>query len=288
MFECPVKMHNNVINLRPQAGWTSTALFFCVFLVSCASGPSTKPQSREASKPLTDTEKSYVAQIETDGRLMYEKDIRAATATDLLLSKIDPSEYPGFVGWVTYPNKEDFTVSFYEKFEDGFKIIADVHFYPEGNANIDLSPNRAMSVSEKSMIKARIAALQSGTNSCSDRFNTVIVPSQNKNAWDVYVLAATTNPKLMQVGGHVKVTISKSNSEVLEKLPLSKSCLALDKSGDNLPEGASISALAVSHIATPMPVAIHPYLNLLHDINLAVSSKRGLWVIESGSVRVLR
>jgi len=145
-----------------------------------------------------------------------------------------------------------------------------------------------LSATENSMIKARIAALKIGANSCSDRFNTVIVPSHNKESWDVYVLAATTNSKLMQVGGHVKVTISKSNSEVLEKLPLSKSCLALDKSGDNLPEGTSISALTVSHIVTPMPVAIHPYLNLLHNISLAVSSERGFWMIESGSVRVLR
>lgn len=260
----------------------------CIFLVACASGTSTKPQPREAPKPLTDVEKVYVSQIETDGRLMYEKDIRAATATDLLLSKINQSDYPNFVGWVTYPNTEDFTVSFYEKSENDFKIIADVHFRSKGNLNIDLSPNRMLSVTEKSMIRARIAALQSGTNSCSDRFNTVIVPSQNKEAWDVYVLASTTNPKLMQVGGHVKMTVSKSNSEVLEKLPLSKSCLALDKSGDNLPEGAGISALTVSHIVTPMPVAIHPYLNLLHNINLAVSSERGFWMIEEGSVRVLK
>jgi len=224
---------------------------FCIFLVACASGTSTKPQPREASKPLTDAEMAYVSQIETDGRLMYEKDTRAATATDLLLSKINSSDYPNFVGWVTYPNAENFTVSFYEKSGDDFKIISDVHFGAKGNPNMELNPNRVMSVTEKSMIRARITALQSGTNSCSDRFNTVIVPSKNKEAWDVYVLAATTNPKLMQVGGHAKVTISKSNSEVLEKLPLSNTCLALDKSGDNLPEGASISALTVSHIVTP-------------------------------------
>jgi len=70
----------------------------CIFLVACASGTITKTQPREASKPLTDAEKTYVSLIEADGRLMYEKDTRAATATDLLLSKINSSDYPNFVG----------------------------------------------------------------------------------------------------------------------------------------------------------------------------------------------
>ena len=261
---------------------------FYIFLVACASGVSTRPQQKEVSKPLTVAEKAYVSQIEADGLLMYEKDTRAAAATDLLLSKINPSDYPDFIGWVTYQNTDDFTVSFYEKYGDGFKIIADVDFGMKREPSIKLAPKRELSVTEKSMIKARLAALKIGTNSCSDQFNTVIIPSQNKDAWDVYVLAATTNPNLVQVGGHTKVTISKINSEVLEKLPLSKSCLALDKSGDNLPDGASVSAFTVSHIVTSMPVAIHPYLNLLHNISLAVISERGLWMIESGSIKVLR
>ena len=260
----------------------------CIFLGACAASISTKPQPREVSKPLTDSEKAYISKVETDGRLLYEKDIRAAAATDLLLSKINPADYPNFVGWVTYLNSEDFTVSFYEKSGENFKVIADVNFKVKGSPAIDLNPSRIMTETERSMIQARIVALQSGTYSCSDRFNTVIIPSQNKDAWDVYVLAATTDPKLVQVGGHTKVKVSKATAVVMEKLPLSKSCLALDKSGDNLPEGASLSALTVSHVVTPMPVAIHPYLNLLHNISLAVSSERGLWMIESGSIRMLR
>ena len=219
---------------------------------------------------------------------MYEKDIRAAAATDLLLTQISPSDFPNFVGWVTYPNHEDLTVSFYEENGGEFNIIADVIFENDGIHNIELDPDRALSLNEISMIKARIAAIQVGANSCSERFNTVVIPSASDEFWDVYVLAATTNPNLVQVGGHVKVTVSKTTSEVVESSPLSNSCLALNKSGDNLPEGATISALTVSHIVTPMPVAIHPYLNFLHDISLAVSTQRGLWMIESGNVRLLQ
>src|SRR5690554_6113376 len=116
----------------------------CIFLGACAASISTKPQPREVSKPLTDSEKAYISKVETDGRLLYEKDIRAAAATDLLLSKINPADYPNFVGWVTYLNSEDFTVSFYEKSGENFKVIADVNFKVKGSPAIDLNPSRIM------------------------------------------------------------------------------------------------------------------------------------------------
>lgn len=262
-------------------------LVFCCFLFSCASTTGGSNSEREPSKPLNEQEEAYISQVEADGYLMYEKDIRASDATDLLLSKIDPSNHPDFVGWVTYPNKDDFTVSFYERNDDKFAVIADVIYSANEVSVLDLAPSRQPSKMEVSMIKARIAALEKGANSCSDRFNTIVIPSQNDDEWDVYVLAATTNPKLVQVGGHVKVSVSKNSSEVTATMPLSKSCLALDKSGEGLPEGATISALTVSHIVSPMPVAIHPYLNLLHEISLAVASERGIWMISSGNIELM-
>lgn len=262
-------------------------LVFCCFLLSCTNTTGVSQPGREPSKPLNEQEEAYISQVEADGRLMYEKDIRAANATDLLLNKVDPSDYPNFVGWVTYPNEDDFTVSFYERNEETFTIIADVIYSADKGSVLDFSPPRQPSNTEISMIKARIAALEKGINSCADRFNTIVIPSQNSDEWDVYVLAATTNPKLVQVGGHVKVSVSKHSSNVTATMPLSKSCLALDKSGEGLPEGATISALTVSHIVSPMPVAIHPYLNLLHNISLAVASERGLWMVSSGNVELM-
>ena len=262
-------------------------LVFCCFLFSCVNTAGVSNPGREPSKPLSEQEEAYISQAEADGRLMYEKDIRAADATDLLLTKIDASDYPNFVGWVTYPNEDDFTVSFYEKNDDTFTVIADVIYSENEVSVLDLAPSRQPSKMEISMIKARIAALEKGANSCSDRFNTIVIPSQNGDEWDVYVLAATTNPKLVQVGGHVRVSVSKNSSEVTATMPLSKSCLALDKSSDGLPEGAVLSALTVSHIVSPMPVAIHPYLNLLHEISLAVASERGLWMVSSGNIELM-
>ncbi len=254
-----------------------------IFLYSCAA---TNGVKKESQALLSEEEKAYILVVETDGRLMYEKDIRAADATDLLLAKIDPASYPNFVGWVTYSNKGGHTVSFYERSEKGFGVIADVTYLKGEGPVLDLAPSREPSKNEMSMISARITALENGASSCSTRHNTIVLPSQDKELWDVYVLAATTDPKLVQVGGHVKVTVSKDSAEVVKVMPLSKSCLVLDKTA-GLPEGATLAALTVSHIVTPMPIAIHPYINLLHDIDLAVGTERGLWMVSDGKIEQL-
>jgi hypothetical protein len=263
-------------------------IIFCGFLVACASSDGGRTSDHPAPLPLNTDDQAYVDQMEADGRLMYETDLRAAQASDMLLGKIDIADHPNSIGWITYPNTEDFTVSFYEKIGEDFGVLADVVYGHNKTPQISLNPKRTPSDMEKSMVKARLAALQKVTNSCSDRFNTVVIPSTNQDTWDVYVIAATTNPKLIQVGGHVKVTVSKTTAEIIDVLPLSKSCLALDKSGENLPEGTTLSALTMSHLVTPMPVAIHPYLNLLHNITLFVVSQRGLWMLKSGEMSLLR
>lgn len=254
-----------------------------IFLCSCAT---TNGVVQDRYDLLTEEQKLYISIVETDGRLMHEKDVKAADATDILLAKIDPANYPNFVGWVTYPSKEGYTVSFYEKSAKGFSVIADVVYLKGEVPILGLAPPREPSEIEVSMIRARITALENGASNCSKRHNTIVLPSQDEALWDVYVLAATTEARLVQVGGHVKVTVSKDSAEVVEVMPLSKSCLVLDKA-QGLPDGATLAALTVTHIVTAMPIAIHPYINLLHDIDLAVSTERGLWMVSAGKIEPL-
>ena len=100
-------------------------------------------------------------------------------------------------------------------------------------------------------------------------------------------MAATTDPKIVQVGGHVKVTVAKSDAEVIDVMPLSNTCLAIDMT-EGLPEGATLAALTVSHLVTELPISIHPYINLLHDIPLVVSTKKGPWRVASGKIEQLK
>ena len=140
-----------------------------IIIVACAGPTPPKREARDPPKPLSEKDKSYISTVERDGRLMYEKDIRAANATDLLLVEIDPADYPNLVGWVTYPNVDDFTVSFYQKNGEEFEIIADVIYSKSATPVVDLVPNRKPTALEVSMVQARVVALQNGASSCSDR-----------------------------------------------------------------------------------------------------------------------
>lgn len=248
----------------------------------------TTPQKQQKPfVPLSAEESADIDRVEAVGRELYERDIRAAEASDLVLARIYPADFPNFVGWVTYPNAQDYTVSFYEKDSENITIIADVIYDQHQTPDVQIKPKRTPNPMEISMLNARLAALEKGTNSCSQRFNTVVVSGSSEDAWEVFVLAATTDPAAVQVGGHSKVSVSKTTGEVTEVMPLSKSCLALDKSPDDMAEDASIEMLTVSHIVSSYPVEIHPYLNLLHGIPLAVMTKRGIWIVKEGNIEIL-
>ncbi|WP_226666884.1 hypothetical protein [Microbulbifer aggregans] len=262
----------------------SLLLLILVYLVGC--NASTPSKSQAETKPLSDVEMGGLRTVEKLGRIIYEKDVHAANATDLLLGSINPADYPNFVGWVTYPNESGYTVSFYSRDADSYSVISDVVYGLSSEPELIINPDRSISYQEKSMIDARIRALQVGKSDCSDRFNSVVLEGENPNQWDVYILAATTDPNAVMVGGNAKVSISKDTGEIVSSTPLSKSCLVLNKKPDDMPEGASLAMLTMTHIVSDYPVAIHPYLNLMHEIPFAVMTKRGLWIVENGKIEL--
>lgn len=265
-------------------------LLIVLALAACATtenGTDKSPEAPEAWEvPLTDEEAAHIATVETDGRYLYRSDQYAAEATDILLDAVDLADYPNFVGWIGYEGKHVFTVSFYEKTEDEVSLVADVHFYDFGASSLDLNPERIISERELSMLNARMAALEVGTSSCSNRFNTVVMPAtEDDDAWLVYVLAATTNPDAIVVGGHSRVRVDKESAEVLGVESLSNSCLTIDKSLAKK-SGSETAAVVVTHRVTPMPVPVHPFLSLLHEQPVIVISERGRWVVAGHNIRL--
>ena len=262
-------------------------LICALLLIGCNA---TTPQKNARSYvPLEQAETEMIQRVQAAGKKMYEKDIRAARASDLVLSRIYPEDFPNFAGWITYKNDKDYTVSFYHKPSDNeYAIVADVIYESyELGPEVVIQPQRSPTDTELSMLTARQAAIIHGANNCSDRFNTVVLEGVNPQHWEVYVLAATTEPDVVPVGGNSRVTISKATGEIIKNENLSKSCLALNKSPDDLPEGASLAMLTMSHIVTDYPVEIHPYLNLLHGIDFAVITQRGLWFIVEGEISLV-
>lgn len=257
-------------------------------LIACAAntqkGDSGRPDFDQWHEPLTDEENHQIEQVEAQGRILYRKDAFAARATDLLLGAVDLDAYPDFAGWVGYERGSEFVVSFYDRSEERVSLVGDVVFSADGSAVFELEPNRALTDREVSMFNARMAALEAGRTTCSDRFNTVVMPSESgERAWTVYVLASTTQPDVILVGGHSRVRVDKQSAEVLEVERLSKSCLKLGttKGRSDVPEG---SLLVFTHLISPLPIPTYPYLSLLHGEPLAVSTRRANWLIRGDNI----
>lgn len=257
-------------------------------LVGCNASTPSKPDT-----PLTHTEKALVKQLTQTGRELYKKDSRASFASDLVQAQMDVSLYPNFVGWITHPNNEDYTVSFYQRTRgvgqegDNYEVFADVVFDKNMAAKLYPEPKRTLDELELAMLKARITALTANIDRCNQPYNTVVLPDEANGQLHVYLLAASTQYGVMQVGGHHKVTINIASGEITQVTPFSKSCFALNLTDSSRPKDSKLSMVVVSHIVSDYPAAIHPYLNLLHDLSIAISTKSGIWVAENGELRLM-
>ncbi len=261
--------------------------FIAIALVACATTEKGSGAPQRWEIPLNDEEKLHIADVAEEGQLLYRKDQYAARATRLLLDAVDLADYPDFVGWVGYGDERTYIVSFYERTDDEVTLVADVHFSVDGTSRVEPNPGRAIGENEFSMLMARIVALEEGSNSCSNRFNTVVMPSRDDDdTWMVYVLAATTDPNAIVVGGHSRVRVAKVTAEVLDVERMSHSCLTLDKS-EMERRGSEGALVFVTHHATPMPVPVHPFLSLLHRQPIIVLSERGRWSVEGSRISLL-
>lgn len=271
---------------RYKAGLYRAAAAVLVGVLQACSAPASREDTGRDGPPATSiAEKVIIRQTEDIGRMIYERDLVAAYASDLVLEKVDPRDYPEFVGWVTYPGELGYTVSFYERSGQGYGVVADVLIdQSAGSPVLTLEPEREPTETEVSMIRARIAALEHGRSSCSDRYNTVVVPAGDH--WDVYVLAATAEPDTVQVGGHVRVSVAADTGDVLEVIPLSKSCLALSKKPDDISGRDTVAMLTTTRVVSELPSPVHVYLNLRHEVPLGVVTGRGMWIIEDGEIEL--
>jgi hypothetical protein len=259
-------------------------LITSIFLFGVLGNTSEAENNNESKKSLTKQEMATIEKASRIGQELYEKDMRAAKASDLVLGAIKREDYPDFAGWVTHKHGKLYTVSFYEKKDNIYSVFADVEFDKNDKPTVVINPDRKLDETEISKIRARVSGLQRGFNSCSNRFNTIVMPSDNPDAWDVYVLAATDEAGLVVAGGHRKIVVDKKTGEVLQQYAFSKSCLNIDKTPDDLPAGAEPAALTLTHIIDVLPAETHVYMSLLHDITFFVITDKGMWNVTSGKI----
>ena len=228
------------------------------------------------------------ATIEKLGVAIYEQDIRAARATDILFAKVNDPVKQGLRGWIVEGDAKAMLVRFIREKDGLFDAYYDVKF--EGtNAPVLLEPeNRKLSDAQLAQHKARSLALKNIKKRASKNYNPVVLPDPEGDGFLVYALAATTNADEVMIGGHYRFTISKDGERVERSDELFRSLLVLKIKGD-VPQGSALSGFYAMSLVSNMPLETHVYLSLLHRLPFSVGTPDGrIWWVENGKIEILK
>jgi hypothetical protein len=238
-----------------------------------------------AAPAIGSDDASEVERAEKIGRLIFEKDRAAWVATDALMSEIEGENRPGIIGWMTVEHDGGWLVQFVGGNPDDPCVLCEVPV--SESAGTPRRPQECEPLGEQSvaMFRARQSAIAAMTERCSDRYNTIVLPSEligSPGGWLVYLLAATTVPGEMVFGGHYRASVSSDGRTVNKLEPLSKGCLTMPP-----PSEDRAVAAVVSHVLTDTPIETHVFLSLSHGKPIYVVTDRGMWRVQDGGVQLI-
>lgn len=233
--------------------------------------------------------------VERLGRAIYEHDLTAWRATDALLhdnkaGRVSDAEMAKIRGYIVAGTPDESVVKFIAEGPEGPYPVSVLRIYRDEQRARAAGPlaKQPLTEAERAQYRARQLALSQITQRwhCSERYNTVILPNTDGDGYLVYVLAATTKPGLMMVGGHYRITVSADGNRVIQTDELSRSCLTVELKP---PQGAQkLESVVVLHLVSDAPVETHVFLNLLHRMDIGVTTeKRALWLVSKGRIRRL-
>lgn len=240
--------------------------------------PLVVPAQAETAKPRE------VVLAEKLGREIFLHDKAAWQATDALLES--PGKADATVrGWITLEVPGGWLVRFIRQNGVAPCAAVDVTLRAGSASVVAPEPCQTLEGAQLARYNARATAVQQLDERCTAQYNTVVLPGalMEKSGWLVYLLAATTTPGEVVVGGHYRFLVSGDGREVLEKTRLSKSCLTLPPPPK---EGKPAGAVA-SHVISPYPIETHVFLSLQHENPLYVLTEKGLWRASEGQITFL-
>ena len=226
------------------------------------------------------------ATIEKLGVAIFEQDVRAAAATDLLFAKkIDPAK-EGLRGWVVEGDTKSMLVRFIREKDGVMEAFFDVTFEGTKRPVIVEPASRMLTSTQAAQYKARALALKGITRPASRRYNTVVLPDPEREGFLIYALAATTEPNAVMVGGHYRFSVSKDGLRIENSDELFRSFMVLSTKPKDLPPGATLAALSMSTLVSDKPLETHVYPSLLHKMAFYVATPDGrMWTVEHGKMK---
>ncbi len=227
--------------------------------------------------------------IEMLGVAIYEQDIRAAAATNLLFAKKIDAKKEGLRGWIVEGDAKKMLVRFVRDKDGLLEAFYDVSFVNKEKPVIEKPKDPKLTDSHIAQFRARSLALSNIKRPASQNYNIVILPDPGTDRFLVYALAATMKPDTVMVGGHYRFTVSKNGEQIILSDELFRSFLELSTKPKELPPGATLSALTMTTLISDMPLETHVYLSLLHRMTLYVgTSDQHVWKVQNGKMEIVK
>ena len=215
-------------------------------------------------------------EIEELGKALYEYDRAASLATDEL-HRAGLADDTFIAGWITVPANAGHLVRFVSP---AGGAVVDVALDPRSPPSVTryaepvpLPPNQL------ARWRARQLALEQPFRACTERYNTVVLPTKRDGAdvLIVYLLAATTQSRSLILGGHHRIWITASGSEVLANQALSRACPRTET-------GRGAALQLISNFGIPRPLETHVFTSLHYEVDLGVVNEESTWLISEGQI----
>ena len=255
-----------------------------VLLATLAASCATSVPPRESAwrpQPASPEELRAIAAITATGRAIHRMDQFVWHASDALLVAFDHRPAPPGSNYAVTERDGVVRVSFLAEENGRLRVLADIDM-SHSAPMVALDPAREPDDGERRQMRARATALAAAPDVCEGARNTVVLPVDG-GAMDVYVLAASSDPAIVPLGGHARVRVSADGAGVLAFEPYSKVCLDFDTNEKN-PSGGRLRALMASIVLSDLPAPTHVYTSLTYPWPIMLASRTHLWRVADGHI----
>ncbi len=221
------------------------------------------------------------------GRRIFLHDRAAWLATDALRANVTAEDIAQVRGWIVVEDPAGLLVRFAREADGAILPGWDVSVGESAGPVSPAPAGSTFSSSELAQFAARNTAGRGlGALRCSRTMNSVVFEDPDGDGWLVWLLAATTEPGLIPVGGHYRFTISSDGSTIVRRDQLSNSCLNMrdDRRGPN----GERAGLVVNQIVSNGPVETHVFLSLLNQTPIYVAADGKLFAVEGDRIRFVQ
>ncbi|MCK6104949.1 hypothetical protein [Brevundimonas sp. EYE_349] len=219
------------------------------------------------------------------GTAIWRQDVAAARATDALLAASGGQPPQGVIGWIVTPDGSGQRVRFLSGEPAAPQAFKDVVVDSQLKAGpvIDAA-NPVLSADDVAQFAARNTAAQAiGPLRCSARYNAVMLKDPERPGWLVWLLASTTQPNVVPMGGHYRFHISADGQTVEKREQLSGGCLDMDRS--QAQRGGQTVGLVTSVVVASQPLEVHVFLSLLNQLPIYTMAGDKLWEVQGARIR---